>query len=142
MIDRIIKKGKIYAIIIKSDYSKDGIEFFTPDDFSQQLAYMKRPKGYNIKPHIHTTTNKNINNTQEVLLIKSGKVRVDFYDDKKNYFISKLLFKGDVILLAFGGHGFEILEEAEIIEVKQGPYDESKDKTRFENVKEDKIKIS
>ncbi len=142
MIDKIIKEDKIYAIIIKSDYSKDGIEFFTPDDFSQQLAYMKRPKGYNIKPHIHTTTNKNINNTQEVLLIKSGKVRVDFYDDKKNYFISKLLFKGDVILLAFGGHGFEILEEAEIIEVKQGPYDESKDKTRFENVKEDKIKIS
>tara|TARA_B100000795_G_scaffold263184_1_gene241963 strand:+ start:175 stop:603 length:429 start_codon:yes stop_codon:yes gene_type:complete len=142
VIDKIIKEDKIYAIIIKSDYSKDGIEFFTPDDFSQQLAYMKRPKGYNIKPHIHTTTNKNINNTQEVLLIKSGKVRVDFYDDKKNYFISKLLFKGDVILLAFGGHGFEILEEAEIIEVKQGPYDESKDKTRFENVKEDKIKIS
>jgi hypothetical protein len=142
VIDKIIKNKKIYAIIIRSNYSNDGIEFFTPNDFSQQLAYMRRPKGYNIKPHIHINNSKTINNTQEVLLIKSGKVRVDFYDDKKNYFISKILLKGDVILLAFGGHGFEIIEEAEIIEVKQGPYDEKKDKTRFEKDTKDKIKIS
>ena len=77
-----------------------------------------------------------------LFLTSSFVLILGIYDDKKDYFISKLLSKGDVVLLAFGGHGFEILEEAEIIEVKQGPYDESKDKTRFENVKEDKIKIS
>ena len=103
---------------------------------------MKRPKGYNISPHLHLNTNKNIQNTQEVLLIRSGKVRVDFYEPDKKYFLSKILTKGDVILLAFGGHGFKILEESEIIEVKQGPYEEAKDKERFENTLKNKINIS
>jgi hypothetical protein len=142
MIEKVEKNKKIYAIIIRADYSKEGIEFFTPNEFSQQLAYMKRPKGYNISPHLHLNTNKNIQNTQEVLLIRSGKVRVDFYEPDKKYFLSKILTKGDVILLAFGGHGFEILEESEIIEVKQGPYEEAKDKERFENTLKNKINIS
>lgn len=142
MIEKVEKNKKIYAIIIRSNYSNEGIEFFTPNEFSQQLAYMKRPKGYNISPHLHLNTNKNIQNTQEVLLIRSGKVRVDFYESDKKYFLSKILTKGDVILLAFGGHGFEILEESEIIEVKQGPYEETKDKERFENTPKDKINIS
>lgn len=142
MIDKIIKNEKVYAIIIRSNYSNDGIEFFTPEDFSQQLAYMKRPRGYNIKPHVHMKNSKTISITQEVLFIKSGKVRVDFYDDQKEYFRSKVLEKGDVILLAFGGHGFEIIEEAEIIEVKQGPYDKDKDKSKFDKDIKNKIKIS
>lgn len=142
MIEKVEKNKKIYAIIIRANYSKEGIEFFTPNEFSQQLAYMKRPKGYNISPHLHLNTNKNIQNTQEVLLIRSGKVRVDFYEPDKKYFLSKILTKGDVILLAFGGHGFEILEESEIIEVKQGPYEEAKDKERFENTLKNKINIS
>ena len=142
MIEKVEKNKKIYAIIIRADYSKEGIDFFTPNEFSQQLAYMKRPKGYNISPHLHLNTNKNIQNTQEVLLIRSGKVRVDFYEPDKKYFLSKILTKGDVILLAFGGHGFEILEESEIIEVKQGPYEEAKDKERFENTLKNKINIS
>lgn len=142
MIEKVEKNKKIYAIIIRADYSKEGIEFFTPNEFSQQLAYMKRPKGYNISPHLHLNTNKNIQNTQEVLLIRSGKVRVDFYEPDKKYFLSKILTKGDVILLAFGGHGFEILEKSEIIEVKQGPYEEAKDKERFENTLKNKINIS
>lgn len=141
MVEKIIKKEKIYAIIIRSNYSNDGIEFFTPNDFSQQLAYMKRPKGYNIKPHIHINTNKNINITQEVLIIRSGKVRVDFYDLDKTYFLSKILLDGDIILLASGGHGFEMLEQSEIIEVKQGPFDENKDKERFENIIKAEIKF-
>jgi hypothetical protein len=79
--------------------------------------------------------------TKEVLFIKSGKVRVDFYDDEKKYIESRVLVSGDVILLAFGGHGFEMLEDSEIIEVKQGPYVGEKDKTRFDPVSKDQIKI-
>lgn len=141
MIEKINIKGIIYAIIIKSNYSKEGIEFFTPEDFSQQLAYMKRPKGYEIKPHLHIKSLKQTTSTQEVLFIKSGKVRVDFYDNDKNYLTSRVLNVGDIILLSEGGHGFNIIEEAEIIEIKQGPYDPAKDKTRFDAVKEENIKI-
>lgn len=141
MIQQITHNGKLLAIIIRRDFEKKGIEFFTPDNFSQQLAYMKRPKNYIIQPHIHNPVVREVQYTHEVLFIKSGKVRVDFYDDNKNYLESTILEAGDVILLASGGHGFEMLEESEIIEVKQGPYAGEKDKTRFEPVDKSKLEI-
>lgn len=124
--------GETLAIIIKADYKKDGIEFFTPDDYSQQLAYMKHPKGKIIDPHVHNIVKRQVHLTQEVLVIKSGKLRVDFYTNEKEYLESYLLCAGDVILLASGGHGFEVLEELEMYEIKQGPYAGDNDKTRFE----------
>jgi mannose-6-phosphate isomerase-like protein (cupin superfamily) len=131
MLDIIKDKDIILAIIIRSSYLNEGIQFFTPDNFSQQLAYMNRPKGYIIDPHVHNTVERSVKLTQEVLFVKSGKVLVDFYDQSREYVESTILNKGDVILLASGGHGFEMLESAEIIEVKQGPYAGEADKIRF-----------
>jgi hypothetical protein len=134
-------KKKLLAIIIQSKYQSQGIEFFTPDNFSQQLGYMRRDKKYVIKPHLHNSVKREVSFTKEVLFIKSGKVRVDFYNEKKIYFESRVLNKGDVILLAFGGHGFYMMEPSEIIEVKQGPYSGKRDKFIFDPVSNDKIKI-
>ena len=92
---------------------------------------MKRPKGYIIQPHIHKKIKKEIKFTQEVLFIRSGKVEVYFLMIKKNLLKVKFLNEGDIILLSKGGHGFKILKECEIIEVKQGPYDPKSDKIRF-----------
>ena len=131
MVENIVHLGHMLAIILRADYSTDGINFLTTDEFSQQLAYMKRPMGYVIVPHVHNAVPRQIEFTKEVLFIKSGKVRVDFYDSDQSYLESRILRKGDVILLAYGGHGFEIIEAAEIIEVKQGPYVGENDKTRF-----------
>ena len=141
MVEQIIHGDKLLAIIIRSDFSKQGIEFFTPNNFSQQLGYMNRPKGYVIEPHRHNLVPREVVQTQEVLLIRSGKVRVDFYDDDQHYYESKELNPGDVILLAAGGHGFEMLEPSEMIEVKQGPYVSERDKVRFEPVSPEIIKV-
>ena len=118
MIENITHAGLTFAIILRTTYHNHGITFFTPDDFSQQLAYMNRPQGYIIPPHAHNPVAREVNFTKEVLFIKSGKVRVDFYDDNKTYLESRILHAGDVILLAFGGHGFEMVEASEVIEVK------------------------
>ena len=142
MIEKIINNDELLSIIIRTNFKSDGIEFFTPDNFSQQLAYMNRPKSYVIPPHVHNLVARNVNFTQEVLFIKSGKVRVDYYDDKKKYLESKILNQGDVVLLASGGHGFEMIEDSEIIEVKQGPYSGEMDKVRFDPLKNFKVKIN
>lgn len=139
MLKEIKFGGVTLAIIVQSNFKKEGIEFFTPDDFSQQLAYMKRPKDYVIAPHVHNAVKREVLFTKEVLFIRSGKVRVDFYDDDKNYLESAVVSAGDVILLAFGGHGFEMLEESEMIEVKQGPYAGEMDKVRFDPVTKEKL---
>lgn len=142
MIERIIHDGKLLAIIIRAAYEKNGIEFFTPGEFSQQLGYMKRGKGHVIEPHVHNLVARNVELTQEVLFVRSGEVRVDFYNDNKEYLESRVLLKGDVILLAHGGHGFEMLAESEMIEVKQGPYCGDEDKVRFDPVHDSKIQLT
>ncbi len=124
--------GTILAIIIRSTYSEPGITFCTPDDFSQQLAYMKHPKGKVIQPHVHNVVKREVLYTKEVLVVKSGKVRADFYTEERSYVSSTVLVTGDVILLASGGHGFTILEDTEMFEIKQGPYAGENDKTRFD----------
>jgi hypothetical protein len=142
MLEYIIHGEKLYSVIIRASYHKEGIEFFTPDDFSQQLGYMNRPNGYVIPPHCHNLVPRKVDLTQEVLFIKSGKLRVDFYDDSQVYLESRILYPGDVILLAHGGHGFEMLEASEIIEVKQGPYCGEQDKVRFEPVPNTQVKFA
>lgn len=141
MIEEIKNENKLLSIIIRSNYSCEGIKFFTPDDFSQQLGYMSHSKGSVIKPHTHNKVTRNVNYTKEVLIIRSGKVRVDFYSDARSYIRSTVLYKGDVILLAFGGHGFEMLEDSEMIEIKQGPYAGEADKSRFDPVEESQLKF-
>jgi len=138
-IEEIRNSDELYALIVRARFQKKGIHFFTPPDLSQQLAYMNRPTGYAIQPHVHNPVARQVHYTQEVLFIRKGKLRVDFYDEKRNYLESHIVSAGDVILLTAGGHGFEVLEEIEMIEVKQGPYVGENDKTRFEEVRAERI---
>ena len=141
MVEKITYKDQSLAIIIRKNFSEPGIHFFTPKELSQQLAYMQHPVGKIIQPHVHNPITRSVLYSQEVLFIKKGKLRVDFYNDEKIYIESRLLLGGDVILLITGGHGFEVLEEIEMIEVKQGPYSGEDDKTRFQGVNKNQIKL-
>ncbi len=95
------------------------------------MAYMHHEKGKTIDAHIHNHELRNVIQTQEVLVLHKGKLRVDFDMDEREYFGSKSLCVGDVILLACGGHGFEVLEEVAMIEIKQGSSLGERDKERF-----------
>lgn len=142
MITRITHDGRMLALIVSREFSEPGIHFFTPNEFSQQLAYMRHPAGRLIAPHVHNPVARSVEYTLEVLFIKRGKLRVDFYDDGQTYLESKVLVAGDVILLATGGHGFEVLEELEMFEVKQGPYAGDQDKTRFVGITSSQVRLS
>ncbi len=141
MIETLKVGDQLLAVIVSHQFDKPGIHFFTPDDLSQQLAYMHHPAGKVIDPHVHNPVSRNVHYTQEVLFIKRGRLRVDFYDNEQAYIESRILSAGDVILLATGGHGFEVLDEIEMFEVKQGPYAGDNDKTRFEGVTAERVMI-
>lgn len=138
-VEEIRDGGELLAIIVRSAYDKPGISFFTPNDLSQQLAYMRHPAGKTIAPHVHNPVSRQVHYTQEVLFLRRGRLRVDFYSAARAYLRSRVLEAGDVILLATGGHGFEVLDEIEMIEVKQGPYAGESDKTRFEPVARERV---
>jgi len=131
MIEHIEHSGELMAIIIRSSYSRPGITFVTDPELSQQVAYMQHARGKLIEPHLHNRVHREVHLTQEVLLLRKGRMRVDFYDGQRNYLQSRTLDAGDVILLISGGHGFEVLDDLEMFEVKQGPYAGDDDKTRF-----------
>lgn len=141
MIENIYIKEKLSAIIIRSSRLKEGINFYTPNDFSQQVASMNHKKGHLIEPHFHNKVVREVHYTQEVLVIRKGKLRVDFYDKDSQYIESRILKQDDIIVLVTGGHGFEVLEDLEMIEVKQGPYVGEEDKTRFKAVEKERIII-
>jgi mannose-6-phosphate isomerase-like protein (cupin superfamily) len=141
MIETLKSGEQLLAVIVSGRFREPGIHFFTPNDLSQQLAYMRHPAGKVIDPHVHNPVSRNVHYTQEVLFIKRGRLRVDFYDNDQRYLESRILEEGDVILLATGGHGFEVLEEIEMVEVKQGPYAGDQDKTRFTGVSVEQLHI-
>lgn len=139
-VEEVRKKNKLLAMIIRNDYDCNGVDFITPNEYSQQVAYMHHPTGKVIDAHVHNMVHRNVVLTQEVLFIKRGTLRVDFYDEYEDYLESRDLHAGDIILLVSGGHGFYVLEEVEMIEVKQGPYAGEQDKTRFKGIEEMEVK--
>ena len=142
MIEKIIHKKKLLALIVKGKYrNKKGITFFTPSESIQQFGYMKHKKAYIIKPHLHKRRLTKIFYTTEVILLLKGMIRVDFYNQFKKYLFSKILKEKDIIMLVHGGHGFKILKDVEMLEIKQGPYNLIRDKIKFDNIGDNKIKL-
>lgn len=141
LVEMITHAGRKLALVISGRFREPGIHFFTPPEFSQQLAYIEHPAGKLIAAHAHNPVPRQVQNTQEVLLIRKGLLRVDFYDHEQCYLESRILEAGDIIMLIEGGHGFEVLEDVEMIEVKQGPYTGEEDKTRFIGVDSSEVRV-
>ena len=142
MIENVFYKKKLFALIVKNKYrKKKGITFFTSKETTQQFGYMKHKKNHIIQPHLHNKRLTKILFTTEVIILLKGSLRVDFYDNKKKYLFSKKIKKGEIIMLVSGGHGFKVLSDVEMIEVKQGPYSLSADKEKFQFIDEKKIKL-
>ena len=142
MIEHVMHDQMLLATIVRHTFSKPGISFLTPDNFSQQLGYMQHAAGHEIKPHIHNEVRREVVHTKEVLFIRKGILRADFYAEDGRYAESRLLQAGDVVLLARGGHGFKIIEDVEMFEVKQGPYAGGNDKTIIAKVDEQKLRMT
>lgn len=141
MVEEIRHDGHLIALIVRAGFSAPGIHFFTPGNFSQQLAYMQHPAGKKIAAHYHNSVPRAVEYTQEVLVIRRGRLRVDFYDRAQSYLESRVLERGDVMLLAGGGHGFEVLDDIEMVEIKQGPYYDDRDKTRFAGIDPAQVRL-
>lgn len=134
-IEIIKKRGKTIAIIIYDSYHSAKTKFFTHNDFSQQIGLISYEAGHVIQAHIHNAVKREIKQTQEVIVIKKGKVKVNLYDEDQNYLKSRTLQKGDIIFLADGGHEFKFLRDTQMVEIKQGPYvGGKKDKTKFKGI--------
>lgn len=130
MIKEIFVKKKLVGILIRSQNykKKKGINFFTKSKYPFQVASMQHKRNHVIYPHTHLKISRKINNTSEVLIIQSGEIEVNLYNDKKKIEKKINLKKNDIIIFFSGTHGFKIKKNSRFIEVKQGPYYENIDK--------------
>ena len=138
----VIKHNNILlGMIIRKSDEKEGVNFFTPDEFQQQIGILKLPTGHRFQPHIHNKIKREIFYTYETLVIRKGKLRVDFYDTEQKYLFSDVVSAGDILMLAEGGHGFKVLEEIDFVEIKQGPFLGEKDKFKFDILPDNSVKF-
>jgi hypothetical protein len=127
-VESIEADGKPIAIIVRRSFNKPGVTFFSPFEFSQQLGLLIHSAGHEVKAHHHNLIARDVRVTQEVLHVMEGRMEIHLYDEKKEFLGSRILTQGDTVLLAYGGHGINILEPSKILEVKQGPYAGKEDK--------------
>jgi len=122
VIERVEWEGKVFALILRQNYEPEGVNFVTSEDNPLQLGILRHQQGAKIKPHIHKSFRGTIKQVQEILHIEYGRVEAEFYNTAGEKVRDAILNRGDTILLLSGGHGFNILEDSKMIEVKQGPY--------------------
>ena len=126
--EKLVKDGVIFAIVVQSDDWENGVHFVTSDEDYQQVGFWGYDKGQKSPAHIHLDRPREVPYTQEVLYIKQGSVRFDFYTKDKEVFKSVVLKSGDTIALLNKGtngipHGAEVLEDnTKYLEVKMGPF--------------------
>jgi hypothetical protein len=119
------------ALIIRGAQTEERVQFFSDPADSLQVGAFALPQGHEIMPHVHQKFTRTLDHTAEVLILQAGRLRVDFYSIDRTYLQSRELVANDVIVLFDGGHGFVVLEDVRMLEVKQGPYGGDRDKTRF-----------
>lgn len=142
MTRNVMNGDQLIAVYIPANHTTPGVNFLTADDATMQMGILNHPKDSIIASHTHRPVLREADITQEVLVIRQGRIRVDFFDNDDKYLESINLEQGDVILLVSGGHGFEVLEDVDMIEVKTGPYVADDDKRLFEGALPDRLKFA
>ncbi len=122
LVKRITSGDLVLALVVRHNFATPGANFFTPPDWPQQLGMLVYEKGKKIAPHKHRSCKRETETFTEVLILVAGRIKIDLFDPENRLAESVILEPGDSILFAAGGHAVEVLENARILEVKQGPY--------------------
>ncbi len=130
-VEHILREGRALAYIIRAELSPAATTFLTPNDFKQQVGFIVYPKGGEIAKHVHVPLERNLVGTSEAIVVRSGNCEIDIYDDDRSLVATRTLRTGDIMLMVGGGHGFRMLEDTVLLEVKQGPYTGQAEKVLF-----------
>ena len=133
MIETIDSDGQVLAYVVRTNGRlPEQTTFLTPWDCNLQVGYVVYPAGGEIARHIHLPVERHLVAGTEVLIVQHGRCEVDVYTDDQRLVASRELAEGDVLIAVAGGHGFRVLDDTVLLEVKQGPYPGvGADKQRF-----------
>jgi hypothetical protein len=130
-VERITSRDNVLCLIVRAELRLGTTTFFTPPEWKQQVGFVVYPAGGEIARHVHRPIERRLVGTSEVVLVQSGRCLLDVYDDERNLVATRELGPGDLMLMVGGGHGFRMLEDTVLLEIKQGPYTGLDEKERF-----------
>ena len=130
-VEHIVSKDTPLACIIRGEQDPDKTTFVTPSQFEQQLGFIVYPAGGEVHRHYHRPVDRHLTGTSEVVVLRRGRCVLDIYDNEQNLVASRELKAGDIAILVAGGHGYRMLEDTVLLEVKQGPYTGVEERERF-----------
>ena len=117
------KNNELLCIVYKDEDWVEGLNFITNDNLYIQVGSWWYQKDKNLAKHKHNIVSREANITQEMVYVKSGSMLATIFDQEMNFIEEIILKEGDMAIMAFGGHGYKILEDnTKIIEAKNGPF--------------------
>ncbi|GAC1325547.1 MAG: hypothetical protein NVSMB2_24180 [Chloroflexota bacterium] len=131
MIETIEHDGAILAYLIRGGPLPDKTTFLTPDTCNLQVGHVVYPAGGEIARHVHLPIERHLTGSTEVLMLQQGRCQVDVYTDDRELVTTRDLAVGDILIAVSGGHGFRVLDDTVLLEIKQGPYPGGAEKERF-----------
>jgi len=120
--EAISHRGNVVCMIVRAEPALEETAFYTPAHCNLQVGKIVYPAGSEIPRHAHRPVIRHLVGTAEVLVVQKGRMIVDLYADDRAILCSREVAAGDVVVLLSGGHGFRLLEDTVLLEVKQGPY--------------------
>jgi hypothetical protein len=130
-VESITAGGRTFALIVRQERAPEATTFVTGDDATQQVGFVVHDAGQEVKRHYHLPLRREIVGTGEVLVVREGRCEMDVYDDEQQLIGTRELSAGDVMVMLGGGHGFRMLEDTVLLEIKQGPYFGTDEKQYF-----------
>ena len=130
-VEHITSNGTSLAYIIKAAIDPKVTTFLTPSELKQQVGFVVYPAGGEVKRHVHRALERHLVGTSEVIIVRKGRCEIDIYNDDRQLVASREILPGDIMLMTGGGHGFRMLEDTVLLEVKQGPYTGIDEKEHF-----------
>ena len=120
-IEFITSGEQVLAILVGASFSPPTTSFITSPEHMQQVGFVVYPEGGEIEPHTHKPISRELVGTSEVIRVQKGRCEIDLHYNGK-VVATRTLVAGDLIIFIAGGHGFRMLADTILLEIKQGPY--------------------
>lgn len=121
-VEHVVLAGRRFATVIRASARVGQSTFCSEPDSSFQLGLLAHKAGFLEPPHVHKPLTRSIEDVQQMFVVQRGVIQVEFYGDHGEPMHEVRLHAGDAIVLIAGAHAIRVLEDAQCVTVKQGPF--------------------
>ena len=132
IIEKIYSDDIHIASIVRPELSDEGLTFLTEDENFIQVGIWNYKKDKRLDTHYHNTFPRESTKTNETVYVVKGTIKCNLYKETGEKVSSHTIESGEMIVQFNGAHEYFIIDDAVVIETKNGPYfGPDKDRTRI-----------